>query len=162
MDFMIPIWCCADGNCFWYSISNLLLGSDEYFFVIKVCSIFMLLEYRSEIDKILKRYDYDVSLETFIENSMKVNEFSNELNIFATCIATNRPVYSFGGEFSTHMIYSQKYELEYNKSNRPLKLAYEGNHFVALLSKEKNFNQKKIENEMLFELKKKIKMKNYD
>jgi hypothetical protein len=57
----------------------------------------MLFEYRSDFEFFLKRFDYQMTLETFIEKSMKVNEFSNELNIFATSIAINRPIYSFGG-----------------------------------------------------------------
>jgi hypothetical protein len=161
MDFMVPIWCCPDGNCFWYSISNLLFGSDNLFYIIKVSSIFMLLEYRSEIESILKRYDYDMSLETLIEKTMKVDEFSNELNILATCIAINRPIYSFGG-FDEEKTFAQKYELECNRYKKPLNLGFLTNHFVALLSKEKNFFQNNIENDVFVQFKKILKLKKYD
>ena len=30
----------GDGNCFYRSISFLLLGTEEYFYIIKVCSIY--------------------------------------------------------------------------------------------------------------------------
>ena len=161
MNFMVPIWCSPDGNCFWYSISNLLFGSDHLFYLIKVSSIFMLLEYKSEMDKILNRFDYDMSCEKLIEKTMQANEYANELNIFATCIAINRPIYSFGGS-DQEITYNQKYELECNKLKKPLNLGYFHSHFVALLSKEKNFFQNNIEYESFAQIKKIIKFKKYE
>lgn len=121
----------------------------------------MLLEYKSEMDKILKRFDYDMSCEKLIEETIQANEFANELNIFATCIAINRPIYSFGGS-DNEITFNQKYELECNKLKKPLNLGYFHSHFVALLSKEKNFLQNNIEYEEFAQIKKIIKFKKYD
>ncbi len=43
-DHLNAVFSTGDGSCFYNSLAHIILGDEEFYFVIKICSIFMLLE----------------------------------------------------------------------------------------------------------------------
>ncbi|RNA19934.1 hypothetical protein BpHYR1_043527 [Brachionus plicatilis] len=109
----VPIRTLGDGNCFYRSISTLLFGTDEYYYL----------------------HYYVESYETICCKSMIKNEWAMMLNILATSILLNREILIFNLNTETLVPYCYKYLIGENNCEN-LKIGFASNHFVTLVCKE--------------------------
>ena len=131
----VPIRTLGDGNCFYRSISTLLFGTDKYYYLVKIGSIFMLLEYRELFSNIVTKHYYVESYETICCKSMIKDEWAMMLNILATSILLNREILIFNLNTETLVPYCYKYLIGENNCEN-LKIGFASNHFVPLVCKE--------------------------
>ena len=136
-DELFPIFNTGNGNCLYNSISLILFGEEKYFFIIKLCSIFVLIDREIVFNNLLKLLKYGYSLSTFIKKTSRENEFGNEVNIYSISILLNREIISYNAslnkEWNNRVIFFfEKNELE------PILIGLAEIHFFPIL-KKKNF-----------------------
>jgi hypothetical protein len=109
-----PICVDPDGNCFYRAISKLTFNDQKYFFIIKIISHYKMFQNHDLFTKLLKEKHYGISFETFLEESMRKNEWSNEIVLLGTSLALKRPIYSYSNEryIDTSMIISHPDDLD--------------------------------------------------
>ncbi|CAF1061748.1 unnamed protein product, partial [Brachionus calyciflorus] len=61
----------GDGNCFYRAVSFCIFGTDEYFYAIKIGSLFILIEYRDLFERIIENHHYQNSFETIFYKSKR-------------------------------------------------------------------------------------------
>jgi hypothetical protein len=92
---LYPVYNSSNGNCLYNSISILLFGNEDFFFIIKICSIFILFEYEFFFKHVIHAFDREVTFEKFILNTCRKNEFGEILNILSISILLNKTVFNF-------------------------------------------------------------------
>ena len=122
----------GDGNCLYRAISFLLLGTQEYFYVIKVCSIFIMLEYSEYFEHILKYNHRKEMLAEFVVKVAKTNEWANEINIVSITVLLSRTLYSFSMDSTSHRPARFRFTIK-ESGESPIMIALHNNHFVPLL-----------------------------
>ena len=126
----------GDGNCLYNAVSRLLFGTERLCPLVRLSSLFVLVEHEAFFRDVMKRWYYDSSFENLVEETSGSYKWGNMLNIASLAIAINRGVYLLALNRDTLMPYSQQYSLTYYDENnrRPLVLAHTGSHFVPLLA----------------------------
>ena len=135
---LFPILSKPDGNCLYNSISKIILKDENYFFIIKLCSIFVMLEYEHFFTNLMKHqsFDYTYSFKEFIEKTVNKNEWSTELNIISIMILLNRSILCyFKGTSGTVNRYRYDLPQVKNKDN-PIRIGIMDNHFFPLFSND--------------------------
>ncbi|CAF0853900.1 unnamed protein product [Brachionus calyciflorus] len=126
-----------DGNCFYNAISTCFFGNEENSLLIKLGSIFIMLENEILFRRIIVDHYYNESFEKIVCDSFSKNSWAMMLNIYATSILINRPILSFNLNHETLKVYIQKYL--YRKSAlEPVLIAFYINHFCPILCSEKD------------------------
>ena len=140
-----PIDTEADGNCFYYSVSKILFGTDKQYKLLKLGAVFILLQYSEIFKTIILDSASTETYEKVLRVSAEDKTFANEFCILSIAILLDRPIYVF-----TDHAYHHNYTLnERHSRNNPLHMLHvNGNHFMPLLAKSKfsktrspNYNQ---------------------
>jgi hypothetical protein len=150
-----PVNTGKDGNCFYNSISFLLFGTERYFFLIKMCSIFILLKNHELFETYIRRTSYDKTYEEVILDSCIRNEYANIINIFSTSILLNRTIYCYCVN-EQNIPYGYKYKPN-EAQNKPIFLAFYVNHFWSLVSIKNAEEYTEIENDCFVQLRSLVK-----
>ncbi|RMZ95022.1 hypothetical protein BpHYR1_004493 [Brachionus plicatilis] len=88
----IPISARPDGNCFYRAISYCLFGSENFYYIFKIGSLFILIEYQNLFEDILQRHYYKEPFVEIFFKSARKNEWAMSINI----LAANGTILSFG------------------------------------------------------------------
>ena len=122
----------GDGNCFYRSISFLLFGSQELFYIIKVLSIFILIEYEKYFHNHLKLNGIKCTIKEFIVQVARKGKWANEAIMIATTILLNRTLLSFSMDPLSRKASRLRFTIAENETS-PLMIAFYNQHFVPLL-----------------------------
>ncbi|CAF0853848.1 unnamed protein product, partial [Brachionus calyciflorus] len=125
-----------DGNCFYNAISTCLFGNEEYFLLIKLGAIFIMLENERLFRIIILDHNYDESFEKIVCDSFSENSWAMMLNFYAASILINRPIISLNLNHVTFEVYILKY-LYRDSLLEPVLIAFYLNHFCPILCIEK-------------------------
>lgn len=126
----------GDGNCFFRSVSYLLFATENCYDIIKLCCIFIILDYESFFKNILKEYCYNFNYETLLRNLCRKDEWASEIIFIATSILLNRPILSFTCDEKSKKPFVINYSFEHNDVS-PILIGYYKHHFVPLLRDNK-------------------------
>ncbi|CAF0867508.1 unnamed protein product [Brachionus calyciflorus] len=124
----------GDGNCFYYSISSIIFDNPDLFKLIKMGSIFILLEYKDFFEIILNEKAYDENFNDFIMNLAVLNAWANELIMLATSILLERGLICFCLNEANKMHYSNLFDLGFDE-NESIHIGFKNNHFVPIIGK---------------------------
>jgi hypothetical protein len=140
------------GNCLYNTFSLILFGVEEFFFIIKLCSIFVLLENEDFFKKVMKTLKYEYSFEKLICSSCVEKEYGNELNIFSISVLLNRkillyniciPTFYEKKEGKSVSAFNNRVIFWINNDLEPTVMGQDGPHFFPILK------DKKIQPELL-------------
>lgn len=126
----------GDGNCFYRSVSYLLFSSENNYDIVKLCCIFIIIEYESFFKDIIKQNGYDFEYTTLIKNICRKNEWADEVTFIATSIMLNRTILSFTCDENTkkHLLLNFSFE---DNNAKPILIGYFKQHFVPILLETK-------------------------
>lgn len=143
-----PIKTRGDGNCFYYSLSYILFSSFENFLLLKICIIFIFLEYEKFFRNYFTEINSEVSYEEALLKMVSRNSWADfTVNVCAT-ILLNRTIYSISIHQLSKRPHRIKYYLSDNDQESPILIAFYINHFVPILSKERNFKVPDVQHEL--------------
>ena len=91
----MPLKIAGDGNCLYNSFAKIYFNDEKYYYIIKLCSIFILFEYEIFFKYLMIRFLYSYTFKKFILNTCKTRQWGNELNILSISILLNRKVTSY-------------------------------------------------------------------
>lgn len=134
-DDFFPVESSADGNCLYNSISLILFEHENYFFIVKACSLYIIFEYKQYFNYLLNSFGYEISVEEFIQNSFRKNEWGNDLNILSISILLNKTIFCYSPSKNLNLNFKYIYSLENNKE-KPLFIGLCDNHFFPILIKK--------------------------
>ena len=92
---LLPLKIAGDGNCLYNSFAKIYFNDEKYYYIIKLCSIFILFEYEIFFKYLMIRFLYSYTFKKFILNTCKTRQWGNELNILSISILLNRTVISY-------------------------------------------------------------------
>ncbi|CAF0937448.1 unnamed protein product [Brachionus calyciflorus] len=121
----------GDGNCFYYSISTIILSNPEYYKLIKIGALFTILKYKVFFEDILKKKAYFENYNDFFLNLSGKNNWANELMILATVIMFSRPLICLCYNEIKRVPYSNMFNLDF-ENDESIFIGFKENHFVAL------------------------------
>jgi len=94
----------GDGSCLYHSISLILFGSENFSFLIKLCSIFMLFENEDYFRKVSFNAT-GLTFENLILSSCKKYQYGNNLNIISIEIMLNRNIFCYNQSETISVLY---------------------------------------------------------
>ena len=115
----------GDGNCFYRSISYLLFGTQELFFILKVLCIFILIEYEKYFENILKLNVKKITITEFIVNVASTDAWADETIMIATTILLNRTLFSFSMDQKSHKPSRLRFTMAANETNPLMRHTHE-------------------------------------
>jgi hypothetical protein len=127
----------GDGDCLFHAISLSIFGNEERTDDIKICTVFILLEYQKFFTSFLAA-DYGCSFERLVRKTATKSVWGSSIHLSALSILCLRPIYSYP---------SNIYSLSANPANckaSPIMLHYGNindttqgiaNHYMAILGK---------------------------
>ena len=134
-DKLFPIKTKGDGNCFFYSISKVLFGSDIQYKNIRLGVIFVLLEYEKYFKRVIKVSFGSDEFSKIVQSVAKDKNWANEYMLLATAIVLNRPLICLTIE--KKCVFSHEYCVnKKQKNNQQIHVALKNFHFVPLLPKK--------------------------
>lgn len=133
----------GDGNCFYRSVSYILFGTEDNFYIIKLCCIFISYEYENFFTDYMKKTFFEESYNEFFKKICKKNEWADELVFVSAAILLNRPIFSFSVNKKSRKPFVQKFCFKVNDV-KPILIGYQENHFVPILQKENHMLPKNI------------------
>ncbi len=139
------------GNCFYQSISKIILGDQKYYYLIKLATFVTLYEYRDFFSICLEKLHYGESLDIFIQRNYKDKEWANEMLMVATSISLKRTILSFSIDPIKHLPNNIVFSFRDEVVN-PILIAFRVNHFVPLLKVNKFPKIPKTEKHLIKEL----------
>ena len=121
----------GDGNCFYRCISLTIFGHEAHHDIIRFLYLYILLDYEKFFTSIL-RHEITV-FETFFLKTAKLYEYATHINIVATSVLLNRPLFIYQYVNSNNSKYNLIYNFSSNSVNfQPILIAYYPNHFEAI------------------------------
>ena len=134
-----PIETTRNGNCLYNAISIIIFGCEDYFYLIKICVLSILLRYEAYFRNILLKCDSQFSFEEYIENCAIQFSWGDEISQIAVSILLDRPLYVYSFDPIKLIPYSYEFCVNPNSLNKfSINLGFIVNHFVALLPKDIN------------------------
>ena len=127
-----------DGNCFYRSLSTLLFGNEKHFTVVKLCSLFTIVNSFPNIFKhILQRTQSVDSFELFVMKSFKAGEWASDYNILSAVLMLQTSIFCFSSrkisnKLDQHNIYYTWPDVF--KENCRVSIAFNGSHFVPIVT----------------------------
>ena len=131
---LLPLKVSGDGNCLYNSFSKTYFNDEKYFYIFKLCSIFILFEYEIFFKRLMICNKYTYSLENFILKTCRNREWGTELNILSISILLNRKIISYSE--SKHSFSNVNNRLIYNMeeySTRPILIGLSSLHFFPIV-----------------------------
>jgi len=140
-----PILTTGNGNCLYNAIAQLYFNDEDKFYIIKICSIFTLLNNRKYFEKLLKNpslNEKSISFEEYIENVATLFKYGTEIDIASLMIMLNKKIYVYveSRDKMTRIVYNMHPDLKLSINIGILKDHY----FLILLEKDKNIDIKNI------------------
>lgn len=130
--FLFPVESSSDGSCLYHSISIILFRDELFSIIIKLSSIYNFFQ------KILKKYHYELEFKTFLENTCKINEWANELNIVSLSILLNRTIFCYNPTKDKTINVRVKFCVN-ESSDKPILIGLCNNHFFPILDLNDNY-----------------------
>lgn len=140
LDDYKAIYTKKDGNCFYSCISQILYGTEDHYYLVKVLSLFIMFEYKEFFSELLLIEHYGFNFETLITELSREFSWANQLMILACSIMLNTGIYCFSIDLKTKIPNNRLYDVS-NSGKNPLFILYKHNHFVSLSSVNNNFNK---------------------
>ena len=137
---LFPVYSSADGNCLYNSISTIVFGDQNYYKLIKVISIYIVLKYEDFFKEIMDD-DSKFSLSgykfnEFVLKTCRDKEWGNEMNILSICLVFKSVIYSYNkANPQSNALVRVKF-CQFELSNEKKKLILIGffqNHFFPIL-----------------------------
>ena len=132
---MYPIHNQPNGNCLFNSFSIMLFKHQNYYSTIKLCSIYILIKYRSFFEDLMKNFKYAFTFDSFLEKTCRRYEFGTEINVLSISILLNLVIISYNTSknrgINNQLIFST------NKDNlRTALIGLSDIHFFPILTTE--------------------------
>jgi hypothetical protein len=134
----------SDGNCWYRAISYLLFNSEDNYFIIKTCCIYIFFKYKAFFSVLLVKEHYGISFQQMIIFHLVQNQWADNLIKIASCFLLDRSIYTFSARKSLSDKTSQKliphcYHYSFkNLTTKPILIGFSINHFVPILKKNNN------------------------
>jgi hypothetical protein len=143
-----PIKTGADGNCFYRACSFILFSTEEYFFVIKFCCIFLFNEYKNCFYYFLsitedKQNIEDQPFSKKMKYYLRDNTYADECSYILTAILIDRPIINIILHEKT--VFVQKYCSKENFRKAPIYTAFLKNHMVSILTESHDTKESKLD-----------------
>jgi len=91
----IPIFTIGDGNCFYRAISIIIFGNQDYFKIVKICVIFILIDYFDYFEILFRDFKMNIRLTNYIVKHSKNHVWTDDYITQATAILCNRSICVF-------------------------------------------------------------------
>ena len=141
-NLLFPIKTDGDGNCFYRAISLLFFRSEEHFILIKVITLYYLIQEKAYFNS-----GFNSSYTQIILNAKKKNCYATQHEILAFNLAMERPIIIYSYVKGSNIPYVMKYDVSKLKTDQPLMIAHGEmvhhddvdklpNHFVPLFRSE--------------------------
>lgn len=118
----------------YHSISIILYGDESYTEVIKLASIYVLLEREDFFNNLIKGLKQEIDFNTLVENTCLKNQWGNEINIVALSFLLNRNIICYNvsnkKEINVRVIFGSK---KNKPKHEPLLIGLCNNHFFPIL-----------------------------
>jgi hypothetical protein len=145
---MFPVHSRPNGNCLYNSFSIILFDDEDEFYIIKACSIYILLKYEQFFSLVLQKYKYGFCFKDFVASTCRRSEWGCELNILAIAILLEKQVYCYNKKTRKNLKSRVKYSTK--QSNCPeVRIGICDSHFFPILVKGDNNELPSIETEFL-------------
>lgn len=139
-DHMFPIHNKPDGNCLYNSLSLILFGNEEFYFIVKLCTIFVLIKNSSFFKELMRLFCYEYKFETFVQKTSRPREFGTELILLTFSIMLKRTILSFNESIQEGVNNQIEYAVEKN-NRKPILIGLAKLHFFPIYYSEKlSFN----------------------
>ncbi len=137
-NLLFPIKTVGDGNCFYRAISLLFFRSEEHFILIKVITLYYLIQEKAYFNS-----GFSSSYTQMILNAKKKNFYATQHEILAFNLAMERPIIVFSYVKGSNIPCVMKYDVSKLKNDQSLMIAHGEmvhhddvdelpNHFVPL------------------------------
>ena len=136
-DDYYPIDSTGNGNCLYNSISILLFGNEELYYLIKICSIFIILENETFFNHLIYCFKFELEYEKFIKKTCKKKEYGSTLNLVAISLLLDKTINCFVESKRTNTSVYHVYSIRKNKSEKII-LGCINEHFFPILIKSNN------------------------
>lgn len=141
-DNLFPIHSKEDGNCLYNSLALLLFSDESFYFIIKLCSIFILIDYENYFKSLMINMKYEYSFEEFLINTCKNKEWATEINVLSIAFLLNRSVFIYNSTNNQEI--NIRHEFSAEKSEiLPILIGLCSSHFFPILLNEKIISYKK-------------------
>ena len=130
----------GDGNCFYRAISYVIFRSEDYFFYIKICCVFLLHEYKVHFKSFLRDStdQKSVSDDTIFLGKilyfLEDNTYSDECSYLLASILINIPLISITC-CKRSVPFKLKYCTSKNIDKQPIHIGFLSQHMVSMLPK---------------------------
>lgn len=140
----------ADGNCLYNSLSYLFFNDHDLFYILKICSIYILIENEAAFIRLMKKHFYQYKFNGFVCQTARRSEWGNELNILSLAILLKRNIFVYSESSKSSIICRTLYQGG-NKEAAPIFIGHSHNHFFPILSNSNIIKkEKKTLNETKF------------
>ena len=143
-DHLYPVFSTGDGACLYHSIALIIFGTESFTFLIKLCSIYMLLKNEEYFRKGCE--SWDISFEQFVVDSCKWGEYGKDLNVISIEIFLNRNILCYNQ--SKNPLTPVLYNFSQRINKNPILLGLVREHFFPILSKFDSFKPFKKHNDV--------------
>ena len=142
-DNYYPLTNIGDGNCLYSAISCFYSPDtsspssfQKYFFIFKLCSLFILLEFENIFSKVLEKNNYDFDFDSFLLRTSKRDAWGCEINILALSLLTKRKIISYNP--SLKHLTNNRLIFSFNEAENvdPLMIGFSHNHFFPILQEQ--------------------------
>ncbi len=136
MEF-VPVKTKGDGNCLFRAISLVMLGSEDFYKILRICASFTVLENFQYFEEIC-----EFELESYLKEMVKDKSFAGETEEMSISHIFARPILNLSLQ-STLEFFSEKEQLRFELE--PIKIIFDplNKHFTALLPKDQYFTLKR-------------------
>lgn len=141
----------ADGNCFFYSISNLLFGDPclKKVKLLRLGATFMLFEYGETFLNLFSETLAEYSFEEYVIQALDLKSYANMYVVAAISLLINRPIFVYQVSIMEALdersnlseIRGSSVEvcfLKNDQTKRPLGIGLRGEHYVPLFPRAAN------------------------
>lgn len=152
-----PIKTNGDGNCFYRCISHVLFGSEEKYFLVKMCSIYLLIANEHLFRYLREKHAYETDFDEFINKTIGTKtkiEWANQNNIISVELLLEQTINIYSFYLSKNInktAYSLEYRLTDNVNKPIITIALKDSHFVTLLASNKKTEPPKVNGEDIYE-----------
>ncbi len=134
-----------NGNCFYESISKILFGDFQYFICIKFGLCFIYSKHRTFFEEVCEAN----GLKFDLKKSLRDNEWPDELDLLASSIVIDRPIYIFTVDpaFSYNISYSDEH-----RKKLPVCIAFDNilKNYKPLMRKSNSLDECHVKKPFLF------------
>jgi hypothetical protein len=134
-DHLYAVFSTGDGACLYHSIALIIFGTETFSFLIKLCSIYMLLKNEEYFRKGCE--SWDITFEKFVLDSCKWGEYGKDLNVISIEIFLNRNILCYNQ--SKNPLTPVLYNFSQRTNKNPILLGLVTEHFFPVLSKFDSF-----------------------